>query len=466
MGRDLGEFVVSEESRRRRVRRRVWVQHVAVEADRLQLQVEAARRGQLTAQQAAVADGVMELIENARSAALGDNPRPRRIPNWWRGALVEASYLNLHAARAQIVDLYDLNDLRAEIPVAVAKARETLNRDDPRRVTAEHVLQTPDLPAEQLRPVVRRLISDSYEKGDREHAQLRSFRNILLIAAVSMFVLVAITVGVVAWKPDWMPLCFTAGDNTACPTSFGPKAHAEWPDILMVALLGALGGALTASLSIRNLKGTSTPYDVPVALAMLKVPLGAFTAMLALVAIRGSFVPGLSSLDSQEQILAYALAFGFAQQALSRVLDQRAQTLLEGLPGGTAKEPTPGGPTTPPPPTEQGETGKAPAKDTNGADVEIPPAGDLPEDVDVIPVVGAEPGDQQAEEEGEELHAPGATSAPEPGEEPLQTPAEQPPPDLLPDEDQAEFFEDDLAQTPAGPDAPDGIEFPTAETEE
>jgi hypothetical protein len=110
-----------------------------------------------------------------------------------------------------------------------------------------------------------------------------------------------------------------------------------------VAALGALGGALAATLSIRNLRGTSTPYDVPVALAFLKVPLGALTAILALVAIQGDFVPGLSILDSQGQILAYALVFGFAQQAFSRLLDQRAQDLLEGLPGGASTEPAPPG---------------------------------------------------------------------------------------------------------------------------
>ena len=112
-------------------------------------------------------------------------------------------------------------------------------------------------------------------------------------------------------------------------------------DILIVAVLGALGGALAATLSIRNLKGTSTPYDVPVALAALKVPMGALTAILGLVAIQGEFIPGLSELDSQGQILAYALVFGFAQQALSRLLDQQAQSLLEGLPGGTNVAPAP-----------------------------------------------------------------------------------------------------------------------------
>ena len=105
----------------------------------------------------------------------------------------------------------------------------------------------------------------------------------------------------------------------------------------MVALLGLLGGALAAAVSIRNLRGTSTPYDVPVALALLKVPLGAFTAIVGLVALQGSFVPGLSALDSQQQILAYALVLGYAQQVFTFSLDRRAQTLLDGLP---AKDPT------------------------------------------------------------------------------------------------------------------------------
>ena len=69
---------------------------------------------------------------------------------------------------------------------------------------------------------------------------------------------------------------------------------------------------------------------------MLKGPLGAFTAIVGLVAIQGDFVPGLSVLDSQEQILAYALVLGYAQQVFTRLLDQRAQTLLSGLPSRDA----------------------------------------------------------------------------------------------------------------------------------
>jgi hypothetical protein len=196
-------------------------------------------------------------------------------------------------------------------------------------------------------------MDDSFQELDNQHAQLRSFRNIVLLSALVVTLLVGVTLGVVSWKPSVMPLCFPSEvitdtepiemeDRQNCPT--GDEKAPSGGDVLVVALLGALGGALAAAVSIRNLKGTSTAYDVPVALAMLKVPLGAFTAILALVAIQGDFVPGLSALDSQEQILAYALVFGFAQQVFTRLLDQRAQTLLEGLPGGTATEPPPRAP--------------------------------------------------------------------------------------------------------------------------
>lgn len=341
-------------------RKRIWVQHVAVDAEALQTRINAARVRGLDPTQEAIAVGIGEHIRKARDAALRDDPIPGRWANWWRGTLVEAAYRNIHAARAQAIDLYEEHELQAEIPVAVARAQVTLHRADPRQVPVEELRLEP---VERLRPRLRRLMDDSYESLDRQHGQLRSFRNILLLAALVITVLVATTLFVVAQRPTVMPLCFpnevvtdtdptiSEVDGQNCPT----RSRTDGPsggDILIVALLGGLGGALAASVSIRNLKGTSTPYDVPVALAMLKFPLGAFTAILALVAIQGDFVPGLTVLDSQEQILAYALVFGFGQQVFTRLLDQRAQSLLEGLPGDPTTEPprapagTPGAQTT------------------------------------------------------------------------------------------------------------------------
>jgi hypothetical protein len=41
----------------------------------------------------------------------------------------------------------------------------------------------------------------------------------------------------------------------------------------------------------------------------LKLPAGALTAIAGLILILGDFIPGLSELDNQGQILAYAIVF-------------------------------------------------------------------------------------------------------------------------------------------------------------
>src|SRR4051794_34785477 len=213
-----------------RRRKRIWVQHVAVETDKLRLRLDAAQaRGDLNASQHVVAAGIYTFLVKARDAAFRDDPVPGRWANWWRGTLVEAAYRNLHAARAQMVDLYDRNQLRAEIPLVVARANATIHRDDPRRITVE------DFEAESvesLRPRMRRVISDSYEQLDLEHGQLRSFRNILLVVAFFVIALLAVTLAVVGGHPNFMPLCFpnevtnaqtgaTTVQGVNCPTGNG-----------------------------------------------------------------------------------------------------------------------------------------------------------------------------------------------------------------------------------------------------
>jgi hypothetical protein len=344
------------EGNRPRPVKRIWVQQVAVDVEvlRTRLNRACARPDGLDPQLQVVAEGVGKHLDLAQAAAFRHDPLPGRLTNWWRGVLVEAAHRNMHAAQLLLVHLYDDDELCAEIPLAVARARATLHREDVRQTTV-HALEA-ESPSALLRHRVRRLLSDSFAAVDTQHSQLRNFRNTVLLAALLIFSLVAITTIVVALEPDVMPLCFpnevvlspTPDDSAVtqqrgfnCPTGAGVEGPTPG-DVLIVALIGLLGGALAASVSIRHLKGTIAPYNVPAALAMLKVPLGAFTAILALVAVRGDFVPGLTALDSQEQILAYALVFGFAQQLFTRLLDQQVQTVLQGLPSkDTADDPPP-----------------------------------------------------------------------------------------------------------------------------
>ena len=98
-------------------------------------------------------------------------------------------------------------------------------------------------------------------------------------------------------------------------------------------------------LQSARLQGTSTPYDVPVALSLLKLPSGALSALVGLLFIRGEFIPGLSQLDSQPQILAYAFLFGIAQQLVTGMVDRQAQDIMAKVP---SKEPVSAQPEPPP----------------------------------------------------------------------------------------------------------------------
>ena len=312
-------------------RRRIWVQHVDSELQGMLIRIKVLRAaGGLTPAQEAAAEGVCGLIDRAQNAANRVDPYPSRLMNWWRGTLVESAYRNLHEAKAQMVDLYDAYELNAEIPGVVARVHSTMSLSDPRRVSS-HDLQT--LGVEDQRAWLRRLICDSYDALDMKYSRLRNFRNVILSAASVLAMLTGLTVILMWFQPSFISLCFPAGDTGLlnCPSAAAVREPDSW-DVIVVGLLGLLGGALATSVAIRKIEGAGTPYDVPVALAWLKVPLGAFVAILGILAVRGGFVPGLSQLDTQDQILAYALLFGFSQQLFTSVLDSKALSLVADLP--------------------------------------------------------------------------------------------------------------------------------------
>jgi hypothetical protein len=157
--------------------------------------------------------------------------------------------------------------------------------------------------------------------------------------------------GLGARSPQLIPLCFAPQDSAAvvCPTAtqaLGKSTTAPAPadaaatatalrstgargDIAIVMVLGMVGAAVVGAAAIRRMRGTSTPFAVPLLLLVLKLPTGALTAFLGLVLLHGQFVPGLSALDDSGQILAWAVIFGAAQQLVTGLVDKNAQTVLD-----------------------------------------------------------------------------------------------------------------------------------------
>jgi hypothetical protein len=348
------------ERKRSRQAGRGWAQQIETGATALTIRLEMVLyrpppSGVSDGERHAICEGAQQLIEGARSAARGVDPYYRWPVSWWRGANIEAAFRKSHQAEAELIRLYTDEEASAEATAAVARANAALNRDDPMRVAARSLLRSPAAAAPAAAAARRLLLSKTVQVGheavDGAHSRLRNLRNVLLSTTACITVLVLIFVIVVARNPTIVPFCFDpqgADGVVACPTGDGPDQVPHGLDVVVVAMLGLLGGSLAAALSIRNLRGTQTPYDIPIALAWLKVPVGALTAIGTLIAIRGAFVPGLSALDSQEQVLAYALIFGYAQQLLTGLIDRHALQVLASVPSKDPEQDQPLPPVEPP----------------------------------------------------------------------------------------------------------------------
>jgi hypothetical protein len=416
-----------------------WAIQAAVEADRLSYRLKLAQAGVPAEERhSPSAEAVRHHIAMARDACVRPAKRRRRSPrDKWRGTLVEQAYRNLHAAKIFMVDELREPDLAAQVPEVSARMAVVLDRGDPRRTQLEKGLLSTD-PATR-RVALRQAMEVSYDASDEGYARLRDFRNIILLTSLVLMLAAGVLALAVALVPRAMPLCFTPIVSGAAPTvgqsgqGVCPSGEGQTPtpgDVLIVIGLGALGGGLAALFAIRNLRGTSTPYSLPVALAVLKVPSGALTAVAGLLLLGGGFAPGFSNLDSQRQILAYALVLGYAQQLITRLVDDRAQSILDKIPskdpdsaqaqgaatrveppatapGPQAGQPPPGGPAPAGPATD----GPAAAPDQPPVDE---PAPDQPADGEPAP-------DQPAAPPAEPVTAPQAETA-EPAEPPDRTP--------------------------------------------
>jgi hypothetical protein len=191
----------------------------------------------------------------------------------------------------------------------------------------------------------------------RENVRLRSFRNIV-VGTTLLLTMLVISLAVIGYRlPTLIPLCFAPADadqvTVVCPTNqsapFTPiRAGVDEPrdardiddvvaetarraDLIVVALVGLTAAAIAAAATLSHVRGSSERYGIPVALAALKLPTGALTAILGLLLMRGQFVPGLNALDTSAQIIAWGLVFGYAQQLFTRLIDQQGQTVLNSV---------------------------------------------------------------------------------------------------------------------------------------
>lgn len=291
-------------------------------------------RGQIDEE---AAERIEARLRTAEDAAA---PHGWRLRSWLTGSAVNRAFTNLHAGQVLLARYAHDDALDVRLLSAMTRLRATMPPTAMRRQALEEQYgRAMAADAAQEHGRVRRWILEkamewSFAATDAQYARLRNFRNTLVAVSVAVLVIVAGLVVMGFGWPESMKLCFAGAQGQVCPTG----ATATGRDASIIAVLGATGGAMAAVIAVRRIQGTSTPYGVPLALAMLKLPFGALSALVGLILIHGQFVPGLTDLDTSGQILAYAVILGVAQHALTAMIDRRGQELLNRIPSKRGQE--------------------------------------------------------------------------------------------------------------------------------
>lgn len=292
----------------------------------------------------ALANEAREYLEHALQIV-------RQGPKWWQvlrnGASVDAALTNMNAAACLVLRCMPLDELEGRLPDVVALLAEHLPQRDPRRIQVEELLRRSRRGShlnEFERVTVVTAVRAALTAKESEHVRVRSFRNLVLGATISLTAL-ALAIGILtALRPALMPICFMPDGQIVCPTASmlhdagGDPDQAiaglvsGW-DYIVIEVVGVIAAALAAAVALRQVRGSSVPHGVPLALALLKLPSGALTAVLGLLLMRGEFFPGLAALDSSAQILAWAVIFGYSQQLLTGLVDRRGQAVLKAVGG-------------------------------------------------------------------------------------------------------------------------------------
>jgi hypothetical protein len=257
---------------------------------------------------------------------------------WWSGSRVEACWRELRMAEEAVLDVGTELEVRARVTDVRTHAEFYLGGGDDRTKNLVALLETrPQLPLRELLPAARIALAASHENSDRQHRERRSFMNTLRVTVAVLVVLAALLViAATVWSWDLLP-------------TLGPEVQPA--PIVIAMLFGAIGALFSAVPSLAQMPGKAEPFSPVRTQAALKVVVGAWSAVIGLMAVSASLtstaVPGVTgsaanastsvsealATTNVQTLAGFALVaalFGASQEAITRFADHKAA----GLSGG------------------------------------------------------------------------------------------------------------------------------------
>jgi hypothetical protein len=242
-----------------------------------------------------------------------------RLRDWRSGAQLEAAWRSFHGGSQTLLMLQSPVVLRARLPEIAAALRASLQADDSRLATYQQRLKAlesaSDAQVNDARTELRNMLGTANSTTDEAHAAVRAWRNVLVIVGTGLVLAMLLLEIVHAFDPSFLSL-----------TPDKPVGG-ETPEPWEIELIGAFGGALAAVVALIRIQVSAGAYKLPVYQAAFRLPVGAAAGLAAAVLLQGTLFNAINP-QKAAALRAYALLFGFAQEALLGFLDRKANSLL------------------------------------------------------------------------------------------------------------------------------------------
>jgi hypothetical protein len=265
---------------------------------------------------------------------------------WLQGTLQEQTFMALHEAQWRLLLIMNSEHLLARLPWLVTYCGGLLGTGDQRVRDAQEILKRSGhrqrLPhrmqinghaanwhtsfrlTEHERATVAAMVRDTYIHSDEKFAASRSLRNrILMLTAAAAAVLALVIAGAAVWQWQLIPTTSVSVNGNVATWSEAPEPVGT-AAFLAVALFGCLGAFLSGIRSVSRTGGTRNPFSLSWWQTWLKLPVGALTGIVGVFALQSRAFPAVPA-TSWTELLMWAVAFGAAQQAITRFIDLRVR---------------------------------------------------------------------------------------------------------------------------------------------
>ena len=251
---------------------------------------------------------------NAMSEAVGSH---KRVRSWWDGRDRERTWALLHEAEELLVEQPTAG--REWVIETVQRHQIDLGTRDPARLAFKAAEQA----NHGVGSAARVLLHDAHLVATRRAVQTRRFRNRLLGAAVMALAVAFALVITQAQIPRAQLL-----ENTQ------ELPLVTW-QLMALAMIGGLVGGLIGALRIVTTK-TLPRYEVTSTRALLRVSMGVLTGLLGVMLLSTGWIVS-GSLKSTAMLLVSAIAFGAAQEIVTKTFEAKVGKDLAKAEEDTAK---------------------------------------------------------------------------------------------------------------------------------